>query len=290
MLTTLFNMIKYSRFRFRRSSDPCVPVGPDFKWTWAKNIRVAGNDLKINLPLHSPYISTNEQLSPKRDMVLDFPNQKSAKGVMADDEWRFSRVLHRDWRFNGPWFTGARASLTCSITAITRKTHLERVSYFHPKALEQAIAAYLTSSFSHEMRDGAPLWRAPVNWTLRSDLPVPAASFELLPNEEGVPGHCCVLPIDDHYFLCVWFGFLQHCPGFLAEKDQKISRAPMWELVNNILDSMTLTLSPENQAKVDKIKAECPDYSLSETFPPLKWPVGGNTASQSPEPLKIHAS
>ncbi|NHO64730.1 hypothetical protein G8770_04115 [Aestuariicella hydrocarbonica] len=86
------------------------------------------------------------------------------------------------------------------------------------------------------------------------------------------------------------FRYSQNCSGNREEKDQKVSLKPIWELINSILDSLILTLSPENQAKVDQLKAECPDYTLSESFPPLTWPVETPSGDASAEPLKIHAS
>lgn len=289
-MSTVLDWFKYSRLEIRPLAFPCVPKGPNF--ANARNVKclVAGNQLTIKLPRHSPDLSITPQFSPKRDSALDFPFHDANADVMGDDSWRFSSVLFREWRFNGPWFSGVAGSLSIGIQVIKPRNPSVNATFFHPKALEQVIASYLTSRRAHEKTLGVANWQAPLNWQRTTSMPVPAGRFDVLPvnHGNGSPEHIFFFPVGDHFLLEVTFRFSQNCTGMRKEKDQKISREPMWELVNNILDSMTLTLSSENQAKVDKIKAECPDYALSETFPPLQWSGSSKTGEDNPSPaLKL---
>lgn len=278
MLELLSDIIRNSRFAVRPLPSPCYPHGPNLKRSpWVK-VWMAGNELNFRLPRHAPR-SPAEQRTAKGDIVDQGVSRQASNGVMGDDRWEFFDGVYRQWRFNGPWFSGEAGAVSFSLRVIHPVKPNHNISFYHPSVFEHTLASYLSSRFAHKTREGQCLWQAPVNWRSREGLPVLAARFDALPNEEGSPVHYCVFPVGDHYLAEIRFSFEQACAGFMAEKDQKISREPMWELVNNVLDSMTLTLSPENQAKVDKIRAECPAYAVSDTFPPLQWSNAGYAAA-----------
>lgn len=270
MFESVIDLVRYSRFEFRDLPEPCIPKGPNFNWSRTVKILMAGNELKLKLPRHAPR-SYEKQLRINGDIVHNRISRRAAQDVMGDNCWEFFTGIFRQWRFNGPWFSGDAGAVSFCFQVVEPVEPNTNVSYFHPNVFEQALASYLTSCFEHDRSDGKSRWRAPVNWRRKGNFPVFFANFDVLPIRAGSPVHYCVFPIGDHYLAEITFTFDQACSGFMEGKDQKISREPMWELVHNILDSMTLTLSPENQAKVDKIKAECPEYALSETFPPLQW-------------------
>lgn len=287
MFESVIDLVRYSRFELRELPVSCRPKGPNFKWASGTNILMAGNELTLKLPRHTPRHKI-EQRKTKGDVVFNKFARRTGNGRMGDDTWKFFTGVSRQWRFNGPWLSGIAGAVSFSAQVVEPVEPNNKVSYFHPNVFEQALASYLTSCFSHKKRDEKCLWQAPVNWSRKESFPVFSACFDVLPRREGSPVHCCVFPVGDHYLAEITFTFDQACSGFMEGKDQKISREPMWELVNNILDSMTLTLSSENQAKVDKIKAECPDYALSETFPPLQWSGSSKTGEDNPSPaLKL---
>lgn len=47
----------------------------------------------------------------------------------------------------------------------------------------------------------------------------------------------------------------------------------MLDLIDAIIDSVQLTLSPECQQAVDEAKKSCTDFSVSPHCAPLKWPA-----------------
>lgn len=281
MFQSVIDLVRYSRLELRDLPEPCIPKGPNFNWARTVKVLMAGNELTLKLPRHAPR-SYEKQLRINGDIVHDNISRRAAHDVMGDNCWEFFGGIFRQWRFNGPWFSGDAGAVSFCLQIVEPVEPNTKVSYFHPNVFEQTLVSYLTSCFEHDKSDGKYRWRAPVNWSKKNNLPVFAACFDVLPVRAGIPVHYCVFPVGDHYMAKITFAFDQACSGFMEGKDQKISREPMWELVNNILDSMTLTLSPENQAKVGKIRAECPDYSLSETFPPLQWSAA---AQQVPEEL-----
>lgn len=277
MFQSVIDLVRYSRLELRDLPVPCIPKGPNFNWGRTIKVLVAGNELKLRLPRHAPR-SCEKQFRINGDVVHNNFSVRPAQDVMADDCWEFFEGIFRQWRFNGPWFSGDAGAVNFCFQVVEPVEPYAKVSFFHPNVFEQALTAYLSSRFEHKENDGRSLWQGPVNWSRRDCLPVFSACFDVLPVRAGAPVHYYVFPVGDHYLAEITFTFDQACAGFMAEKDQKINREPMWELVNNILGSMTLTLSPENQAKVDKIRAECPAYALSETFPPLQWLDAGHSA------------
>ncbi len=269
------NYLKYSSLEFREPEGLCTPQGPSFKWARPVSCCLANSLLQLTLPRHAPDQSFVEQRQPKRDNVLDFPSREEDAETLPDQSWEYHWALGRHFAFYGPWFTGVQGELIIDVCVSEPKKPQSDASYFHPRAFEQTVASYLDSYYGHIEYEGKPQWQAPVNWRPVHTLPVPAARFDLLPSpdEQGNPIHFCMLPINDQRLLSISFTFDQLCTGLLAERDTKIDRQPMWELVENILGSLQLTLSDEAQQQLARVEAECPDMSLIEEFAPLKWPT-----------------
>lgn len=69
------------------------------------------------------------------------------------------------------------------------------------------------------------------------------------------------------------FTYWQGCAGSQAEQDEKISPKPMLELIDNIISSIQLTLSPEFEAELEETRKHCPDLTVNPDCLPLKWPA-----------------
>ena len=53
--------------------------------------------------------------------------------------------------------------------------------------------------------------------------------------------------------------------------DKRVNLQPMHDLMNNIINSIQLKLSPEAQAQQAKALEGLTDTSLVKEFPPIKW-------------------
>src|SRR5690606_32439108 len=127
-------------------------------------------------------------------------------------------------------------------------------------------------------------------WQVHNDkLPVPSASFTVFTQwYDGKslinPFYLFVFPITDQHFVKVAFH-----PHFSWSKSD-YDASPISELQEAIFNSITLELSPKAQASYDKVKAECPDMSLTSSFPPLKWPTPTAASEESESRLEDHSS
>ncbi|MFA7555103.1 MAG: hypothetical protein WCY88_12700, partial [Spongiibacteraceae bacterium] len=56
-----------------------------------------------------------------------------------------------------------------------------------------------------------------------------------------------------------------------SELDKRVNEQPMLDLMENIIDSLQLKLSPEAQAQQEAALKGLEDASLIKAYPPLKW-------------------
>lgn len=279
----MLGFLTHSRFRFRDAPEFSEPKGPDMRFARSVSCLLVGNHLTMKLPRHAPEVFGQESLAPKLDSVLDFASRPPSIDSMPDQSWLFSSSIMRGWRFNGPWFSGVLGCVYFGLNVIQRTLPAEGVSFFHPNSFEFGVADFLNSLYGHKTFDGEVVWRAPVNWAVKTGLPVLAASYGVVPVTMGEPRFHCMFPITDQHIVNISFSFRQDASGFLEARDKVISRKEMWALIYDILDSLELTLSDESQAQLKAVKSQCDDYSLSKEFAPLKWPVTPGPAVKRPE-------
>jgi hypothetical protein len=150
-------------------------------------------------------------------------------------------------------------------------------SLFHPRAFEKVVADYLTNEFStriNEDRGNAQEYIAPVGWQPLNKLPVVAVRLQVVPAEFLAIGgvrHYMFFPLGDQLMACVHFMAAQRGLGTMQERDKRVSRATMEELVTQIINSFELQLSPEALEHRNIALAGLDDTSLVTDFPPLKW-------------------
>jgi hypothetical protein len=182
---------------------------------------------------------------------------------VATDNWRYADLLARRWSYVYPWFGGRASELYFNIGVYKRKPGKEfkNTDFIHPKGFENALCNLLDNEYGDKQNNHGPRYRGPLDWHRRDDLAIQAVEFWI----KGSSDDCyLVFPITDRHLLSIRFGFMSHDQQMQEQADP---------LVRQILDSVKVTLSPDTQAKWDRIKAENPGVSISETFAPLKWPV-----------------
>ncbi|MBB5212601.1 hypothetical protein [Microbulbifer hydrolyticus] len=278
------NFIKYPPLEWCKNHANCSPQGPSFNWAPRTQVQLGGSTLQIKAPRHSPRRSTVEQVRviSGRDVLDDPQLGRFAEGVMANRDWGKISLLARSWAFYGPWMSGCKGELRMNATLIGRAENcaFSNISFFNPKAFEMVLVQYLNDLYGHENWENEdshiPRHHGPVDWLRHNHFPVPSASFKIYNQGEdssdlALPDHLFVFPVTDQHFVEVCF--VQEYYSRDEKGDVAFDTAPLQELQENIFSSITLSLGPETQSRVDKVKAEVGDMQLCKTFAPLKWPT-----------------
>ena len=151
------------------------------------------------------------------------------------------------------------------------------ISLFHPRALEQVIGDHLTNKYSHHLdftRDYIQQFIGPIHWQSLYHLPVNAVKLEVI-GQDFSPyrtiDHHVFFPLANDLMASLLFrpSRLLNLPR--AELDKCVSLQPMHDLMDNIINSIQLTLSPEATAQQEAALAGMEDTSLAKDYPPLKW-------------------
>lgn len=272
------NFIKYSKLKLRSRPESCTPVGPNFDSAREVKVNLAGTLLEFRAPRHSPL--PNESIPQLRANSRryefgsgDFINPN----CLPSESWRHTAILSRKWGFYGPWFTGHMGQVSGYLEVIQLARPSGNANFLHPKALESASLAYITALLGHEVYDegtGETYETAPLNWSTVKQLDCPNLQFDSENTFSAAqPCRHIFIPISRSHIARLALDIHQSAAGSREEVDRKVSPEPFKCLVNNIVDSIKVTLSPEAQADLEDIKRLHPGARVSETCPPLKWPA-----------------
>jgi len=288
----------------RRRPAFCAPKGPAFQRAKTINTNIAGTTIEFRAPKHSPtrrlkgkpifpnkyYEQPTQNFSP---YALRFESNFSPEFTVAD-LWEHAPLFKHQWGFYGPWFTGHLANLEMNFNVIQLKQsettqRKEKPSFFHPRVFEQIVGDYLTNRYSAHQDDGQAEWVAPVNWQPISSLPIVAVRLKVCPNEQVTTNNYhehFFFPITNKQLGKITFRPRQNAPSSMtqAEKDAMISRENVIALMDNIINSLKVELSPEAAAAQAKALEGMDDTSLVTTFAPMQWSTGSKTNHS--EPLK----
>jgi len=271
------NFIKYSKFRLRDRPESCVAVGPDFSAAKLHSVLLAGTHLQFRAPRHdpSPYGSVR-QIRMKKAYSLSHPRVLNWN-MQPSQSWKSTKIFFREWSFCGPWFTGFMGDVSCYLEVIELNEPNPTVNFMHPQALEAAALAFLTATYGHSVyreKTGEMHYIGPLNWSTVEQLEVPSVQFDSERLMSGAaPERHVFIPISRSHIAYFSIRTLQSASGTREEVDKKVDPAPFKELVDNIVSSIQVTLSPEAQADWDEIKKNNPDAKVSDTCAPLKWPA-----------------
>lgn len=271
----------YLPLQLRTTKSLIIPKGPNFKNAIPFEINFGGTKLRFRAPKDSQKIS---------NMGFSFPAKGSFDGPRfiqygempgdpkeLSERWEYGPCYKSGWAFNGPWFTGTTADLKLILTAYRIRNYPEQVSLFHPRAFEKIIGDYL-SFFYSEIFEGShtiQMYTAPLNWRDLSAGDVYGANFKvaytLSRMMSGADLFFVFLPINDDILAC--FKFDTARLGLIPETSHnKISSLePLYELMNNIIDSIKVELSPEAKRQKELAQEGLEDPSLVKDFPPIKW-------------------
>ncbi|VAW63315.1 hypothetical protein MNBD_GAMMA10-1848 [hydrothermal vent metagenome] len=271
----------YLPFKFQELKEYTTPRGPNFKWGWPMNFTVNGNKIRLRAPFNraSGPFGPRGLHGPRPDYNLDGLYLSSIRS--RDSTWGVLPIILKAWDFYGPWFTGKLARLDFSLNVIAPRDIKEDSSYFHPRTFESAIADFLTYQYGHDIFKDRQNWFAPVNWQPIESLPCIAARCEVAPNKRingsDIKYHA-FFPITDQHLIVLSFIMGRKRIYIGSERQDReisVNRAPVEELIANILNSIELTLTPETKELQRKAVEGLDDTSVTKSFLPLQW--AGNT-------------
>ncbi len=290
--------------RLRRRPAFCVPKGPTFRWAKTIKTDIAGTKIEFRAPKHSPirqlkakpilpkkhYIAHGKHLTPN---TVFFRSNFSPR-LLLEDSWEYMQLFTHDWGFYGPWFTGHLANLEMYFNIIQlkqpeKKQRNESPSFFHPRVFEKIVGDYLTNEYAVHQDEGQAEWVAPVNWQPLTSLPTAAVRLQVCRNEQITTSgydERVFFPISDSQLASILFCPRQNAPSSMTqtEKDAMISRENVIALMDNIINSLKVELSPEAAAAQAKALEGLDDTSLIKTFAPMQWSTGSKANHN--EPLK----
>ncbi|WP_339074353.1 hypothetical protein [Teredinibacter turnerae] len=269
--------------KLREPKGLVVPEGPSFKWARTIRSEFEGTEIAFKAPKHSPRRSNHKGYAPERrynnDNPLPFRNYYGEEEIERGlpDLWRKADFFSHSWAFNGPWFTGPVCELELMFRLVRVVNYPKDMSLFHPRALEQVIGDYLTDLYSYhldETRGYIQEFHAPINWQIVTHLPVNAARMEVV--SEDFSPHRTIkrmvfFPVSDDVMsvLIFWPGRFKNLPR--SELDKRVNEQPMLDLMEDIIASLQLNLSPQAKAQQEAALIGLEDTSLIKDYPPLKW-------------------
>ena len=113
-----------------------------------------------------------------------------------------------------------------------------------------------------------------MDWQPLTSQPVIAARLQVVPDETVVwrtTRHFLFFPIADQVLACIQLMPSQLRIGSQEELDKRVSRSTMYELMEQIIDSFELKLSPQAVERQKAALEGLSDASLVKAYPPLKW-------------------
>ncbi|MCX2778453.1 hypothetical protein OQJ46_13085 [Microbulbifer thermotolerans] len=268
------NYIKYPPFEWREHKGQCIPRGPSFRWAREVTIRLTNCTLALRLPRHAPEPGGDSGEWRILPRIYELEGRNHNDRRMPSQSWRYEGIVARNWAFYGPWFTGCMGKVHFSLVGLRLSEPNPQINFLHPKALETAALSYITASWGHEVYGSKPYYQAPLNWTPLHELPVPTLCFDMKRViQAGVRYRFIFFPVGRDKLIKISFSCYQYATGTQEEIDARISPEPMLELVENILGSLQVSLSPELQREVDAVREAYPDAAVSPDCPPLDWPA-----------------
>ena len=192
--------------------------------------------------------------------------------------WGQCVLVSRNWRYFVPWFKGGASSVSlgAKITgAYDGYSKYEGLSFFNPKVFEAVITDFLTDRYGHDTWEELPRNKGPLNWTVLNLSPtIRAAKFDVYEGSVNIKNPIVVkyvcFPVSHDRFVVLQLGIGES----LRNQGFHIQEA----LVDKIIDTIRLEV-PES-VKNEWQKHQIDGQSLTENFPPLKWPPEEANAAQ----------
>lgn len=268
------------RLKLREPEGLIVPEGPSFSPARIIKTTVDGTTISFKVPKHSPRKKSKPTL-PDRHYEGEYTvfYGKHNPKFKALWYWEYREIFDHAWAFCGPWFSGVRAQLWMFIELLKPVDYQNQdLSLFHPRIFEQMLGDYLISTYSGTIDDTTEEQRcysiAPVDWQPCEHLPMVATRFKKITDPSVTtfdPDYFLFFPIADDLMVSVRFMPSQLLNLPQEERDRLVDTSTMLALMDKIIDSFHVELSPQALAQQQAALKGLKDTSLVKEYPPFDW-------------------
>jgi hypothetical protein len=266
------------RLKLREPEGLIVPEGPSFSSARIIKTTIDGTSISFKAPKHSPRKKSKPVL-PDRIYDLEytvFHGEKNKK-FKAPWYWEYREIFDHAWAFCGPWFSGVSAQLWMFLRLLKPVDYPnQRLSLFHPRVFEQMVGDYLTFIYSDAVDDTSNKCYsiAPVDWQPCEHLPVVATKLKAISDPDISmlePDNFLFFPIADDLMVSARFMPSQLLNLPQEERDRLVDTSTMLALMDKIVDSFHVELSPQALAQQQAALKGLKDTSLVKEYPPFDW-------------------
>lgn len=202
-------------------------------------------------------------------------------------QWDLGFFYSNTWYFVGPWFTGVKASLTADALLATADKNFSFAdkNLFHPRVFELAVADYLDGRYGYNKIGRKPMYRGPLNWRilpLSSSIQAVVCDVHQIGNgaKDNPWLHRLIFfPVSPTQFICINFDF-----GGVEIYRDDVRAKPLLKLCDSIIETFHLEVGEQTLKEWNKVKATCPDMSITQTMGEFPWPfTKTKKSSKKPE-------
>jgi len=135
----------------------------------------------------------------------------------------------------------------------------EDVSFFHPKGFEYAITVFLNAMFGVARPQLKYKYGGPIDWKAMPSIFSLAVSFKIKPDNTFL----CFPVSKKHFVLFEFRNSIVH-EELHGDADR---------LIESIIESVKIELGKNTRTLIEEQKKSCPDWRITDDFPPLSWPI-----------------
>ena len=293
-------MIKFFPFANKIDHNPEEIRGPYLPKPIKREWFLYDNRLRFKAPSANPILSFSH-IKRRSVGAIDPGNKNIPKNAWErihssisngpPSEWDNAFFYSNTWYFVGPWFSGAQARLKMNgilYTAEPKYSFADK-NLFHPRIFEAALANYLDYAFGYTTlgTKTKPYFRGPFHWQV---LPISNSIQAIVcdihfsgcsPKDNPSYNRYVLFPISPQQFILLGFDF-----GDIKIHD-KVRYPPLKALCDSIIHSLQLQVGEQTLAEWNRVKASCPDMSLTKTMGEFPWPLGKDKKPKKPKEVDI---
>ena len=276
----------FGLFKNKPIEDIVTATGPDFSKAIQFEIDFSGSKFNISAPKHNAEAHFNP-CDPKTS--YDLTTIQLPFSSSDGNNFLGLSILRKNWRFIDIKTREKLALCTLNLSIESEFKKDKNISYFHPRTFENVIANRIT--FRHGIErthDDRQFWLAPTDWNESEIGENRFAFFKVIPQPDikRNENHIYFLtPISDNHFITLWIEISwKKATKEFEEKHGKdkemVNTSEVEKLIDNIISSVNLELSPEAMLAKAKATEGLDDISLVKEFPPIKWDPPTKTDEQ----------
>ncbi len=297
----ILDWLKYFPFAWRYDQKPAEVRGPYFPKLRQNKWFLKDSLIRFSAPISNPILgfsgrgdSVGERTPGTANLLeTEWERVYGRTDGAPVNPWGREIFYSNTWYFVGPWFTGFQAALSANALLITANEQemFSGKNLFHPRVFEFAITNYLDMSYGYDKTGSKPKYRGPLNWRVLPISPsIQAVVCDVHEIGEGSKDNPLLhrllfFPVTPQKMIRINFDF----GGTQIYRDEVCAK-PLFKLCDSIIETFRLEVGEDTQAEWDKVKATCPDMSVTDTFGELPWPLTLEKPSKGPREKDITPS